>query len=420
MKVKDIIKVIEEFAPLSFQEGWDNSGLCVGSGEDEVSSILLALDCTPELVDEAVACGADMIVTHHPLIFSGLKRISSDDLVGKAVIKAVKAGMSIYAAHTNADKVIEGVSGAMAARLGLVDVQVLSDEGDGIGLAAVGNLPAPMTPEQVLALVKERFALKVVKISRLVEGEISRIAMCGGSGGSLIGAARKSGAQLYISGDISYHNYFTGEGFMVMDIGHYESEENAVFAAWYPLNAVFEDRGINTVAHSMAFTVADNRRLDELKQRLSEFFAPASTVYQGGTKAGLIIDEALFRDQVTVLERGIILLQIVRMLILALSIGISFLVAYLNIRGRRLELAVMRSMGTRRAALYTEVLREHTLFCLLGVLIAAGGVTLLGTVPNAAHWRLIGQFTLCYLFGVALAVAQVTSGKIMQTLKGKE
>ncbi|MBQ7321597.1 MAG: hypothetical protein IJW99_05835 [Clostridia bacterium] len=203
-------------------------------------------------------------------------------------------------------------------------------------------------------------------------------------------------------------------------IGHYESEEDAVFAAWYPLNAVFEDRGINTVAHSMAFTVADNRRLDELKQRLSEFFAPASTVYQGGTKAGLIIDDALFRDQVTVLERGIILLRIVRLLILALSIGISFLVAYLNIRGRQLELAVMRSMGTRRVALYAEVLCEHILLCLPGVLIAVGGVTLFGAVPDAAQWRLIGQFMLCYLFGVAISVSQVTSGKIMQILKGKE
>ena len=203
-------------------------------------------------------------------------------------------------------------------------------------------------------------------------------------------------------------------------IGYYESEEDAVFAAWYPLNAVFEDRGINTVAHSMAFTVADNRRLDELKQRLSEFFAPASTVYQGGTKAGLIIDDALFRDQVTVLERGIILLRIVRLLILALSVGISFLVAYLNIRGRRLELAVMRSMGTRRVALYAEVLCEHILLCLPGVLIAVGGVTLFGAVPDAAQWRLIGQFMLCYLFGVAISVSQVTSGKIMQILKGKE
>ena len=228
MKVKDIIKVIEDFAPLSIQEGWDNSGLCVGSPEDEVTSVLLALDCTPELVDEAVRCGADMIITHHPLIFSGLKKISPDDLTGAAVIKAIRAGISIYAAHTNADKVLEGVSGAMAARLGLTDVQVLSDDGEGIGLGAVGNLPQPMPAAQVLALVKDRFSLKVVKSSRPVEVMISRVAVCGGSGGSLIGAAQRSGAQLYISGDISYHNYFTCEGFMLMDIGHYESEIDIV------------------------------------------------------------------------------------------------------------------------------------------------------------------------------------------------
>ena len=224
MKVRDIIQVIEEFAPLSIQEGWDNSGLCVGSPEDEVTSVLIALDCTPELVDEAVACGADMIITHHPLIFSGLKKISPEDMVGEAVIKAIKAGISIYAAHTNADKVLEGVSGAMAARLGLMDVEVLDMDGEGTGLGAVGNFPEPMTADQAIALVKEKFALKSMKVSKPVEGMISRVAMCGGSGGSLIGAARKAGAQLYISGDISYHNFFTPEGFMIMDIGHYESE----------------------------------------------------------------------------------------------------------------------------------------------------------------------------------------------------
>ena len=224
MKVKDIISTIEDFAPLSIQEKWDNSGLCIGSPEDSVSSVLLGLDCTPELVDEAIACGADMIVTHHPLIFSGLKKISSDDLVGAAVIKAVKAGISIYAAHTNADKVLAGVSGAMAARLGLKDVRILDEDGEGTGLGVVGELPEPLTAEQAIELVKERFSLKVVKSSRPVQGEIRRIAMCGGSGGSLIGAAKAAGAQLYISGDISYHNFFTPEGFMLMDIGHYESE----------------------------------------------------------------------------------------------------------------------------------------------------------------------------------------------------
>ena len=223
-KVKDVTDVIEAFAPLSLQEKWDNSGLCVGSPDAEVSSVLLGLDCTEALVDEAVACGADMIVTHHPLIFSGLKRISPEDQVGAALIKAVKAGISIYAAHTSADKVISGVSGAMAARLGLADVEILDEDGEGTGLGVVGNLPQPISSEEALELVKKAFNLKALRCSRPLEGNISRIAMCGGSGGSLIAAARRSGAQLYISGDISYHNFFTPEDFMIMDIGHYESE----------------------------------------------------------------------------------------------------------------------------------------------------------------------------------------------------
>ena len=224
MKARDVIQAIEEFAPLSIQESWDNSGLCIGSPDSPVSSVLLGLDCTPELVDEAIACGADMIVTHHPLIFSGLKKISPEDATGAAVIKAVKAGISVYAAHTNADKVIAGVSGAMAAKLGLADVEILDEDGEGTGLGAVGNLPEPLSAEEAVALVKERFGLKSIRTSKPVEGKISRIAMCGGSGGSLIKAAMASGAQLYISGDISYHNFFTREGFMIMDIGHYESE----------------------------------------------------------------------------------------------------------------------------------------------------------------------------------------------------
>jgi dinuclear metal center YbgI/SA1388 family protein len=223
-KVKDVIKVIEEFAPLSLQEGWDNSGLCIGSPDAAVSSILFGLDCTPELVDEAIACGADMIITHHPLIFSGLKKISPDNPVGEAVIKAIRGGISIYAAHTSADKVIAGVSGAMAARLGLVNVSILDEDGEGTGLGVVGDLPEPLTADEAVRLVKEKFALKAMRSSRPLEGKISRVAMCGGSGGSLIGAAMRSGAQLYLSGDISYHNFFTKEGFMIMDIGHYESE----------------------------------------------------------------------------------------------------------------------------------------------------------------------------------------------------
>ena len=226
MRVGDIIAAIEQFAPLSIQEGWDNSGLSIGSPEDEVHGVLVGFDCTAELIDEAVAAGCDMVVTHHPLIFKGLKRIQGGDPVSDAVIRAVRAGVAVYAAHTTADKVIAGVSGAMARRLELQDITLMEDEG-GFGLGAVGTLPRPMTGEEAIAYVKDKFGLSTVRVSRPVD-RVERVAMCGGSGASEIEAARASGAQLYISGDISYHHFFTPDGFMVMDIGHFESEVDIV------------------------------------------------------------------------------------------------------------------------------------------------------------------------------------------------
>ena len=163
MKARDIINVIEEFAPLSIQEKWDNSGLCIGSPDADVTSVLIGLDCTPELVDEAVECGADMIVTHHPLIFSGLKKISPEDQVGAAVIKAISNGISIYAAHTSADKVIAGVSGAMAAKLGLENVRILDEDGEGTGLGVVGDLP-----EQCAAINRTNINVQLLTIEAAV------------------------------------------------------------------------------------------------------------------------------------------------------------------------------------------------------------------------------------------------------------
>ena len=228
MKVKDVAAVIEAFAPLGIQEEWDNSGLCIGGPEDEVHGILLGFDCTPALVDEAARTGADMIATHHPLIFRGIKKINGDDPAGRAIIKAVKAGIAVYAAHTTADKVISGVSGAMAERLGLKNVRVLEDEGGATGLGAVGDFPEPMDGMAALAYVKERFGLKMIRSSKPSKGLIGRVAVCGGSGASLAGAARESGAGLYVSGDISYHHFFTPDDFMIMDIGHFESEADIV------------------------------------------------------------------------------------------------------------------------------------------------------------------------------------------------
>lgn len=228
MKVKDIIAVIEDFAPLSNQESWDNSGLCIGSPEDEVHGVMLALDCTEELVDEAVKAGADMIVTHHPLIFGGISKILKEDPVGATIIKAISAGVAIYASHTASDKVPDGVSGAMAARLGLVNLRILNEDRPGSGLGMIGELPTPISADEAVKLVKNAFSLKSLRSSRPVDKPIRTIAVCGGSGASLINDAREQGADLYVSGDISYHRFFLPEGFMVMDIGHYESERDIV------------------------------------------------------------------------------------------------------------------------------------------------------------------------------------------------
>jgi len=226
MRAGDIAAAIEQFAPLSIQESWDNSGLCIGSPEKEVHGVLVGFDCTPDLIDEALQKGCDMVVTHHPLIFHGIKRIQDGDPVSDAIVKAIRGGVAVYAAHTTADKVLTGVSGAMARRLGLRDIAILEDEG-GFGLGAVGTLERPLDGEEAVALVKERFGLKLLRCSAPVDG-ISRVALCGGSGASEIGAARSAGAQLYISADISYHHFFTPEGFMIMDIGHFESEVEIV------------------------------------------------------------------------------------------------------------------------------------------------------------------------------------------------
>lgn len=228
MRVGDITAVLEAFAPLRIQESWDNSGLLIGSAEDPVHGVLVGFDCTPELVREAVEKGCDLVVTHHPLIFKGLRRINGQDPVGAAVMEAVKAGVAVYAAHTTADKVPEGVSGAMARRLGLEDIRLLESEEEGVGMGCIGTLPAPLTGLEALALVKERFGLQVIRSSRPLETPIRKVAVMGGSGGSEISAALAAGAQLFITGDVSYHNFFTPEGFMVMDIGHFESEVEIV------------------------------------------------------------------------------------------------------------------------------------------------------------------------------------------------
>ena len=228
--IADVVRVIESFAPVDIQENWDNCGLCAGSPDAELTGVLVGFDCTRALIDEAVECGANMVVTHHPLIFHGLKKVDEADPVGDALIRAIRAGVAVYCAHTSADKAPGGVSWAIAERLGLENVSVLdydaavSSEGFGCGLGIIGDFPEALSSDRAIEKVKEAFGLPYVRCSRPSDGLIRRVAACGGAGSSLVDRARAAGAQLYLCGDVSYHHFFTPEGFMVMDIGHYESE----------------------------------------------------------------------------------------------------------------------------------------------------------------------------------------------------
>ena len=228
MKVREIIAAIEEFAPAALQEEYDNTGLQIGSPEQEVHGVLFGFDCTEALVKEALDRGCDMIVTHHPLIYHPLRNIYPSDPTGAAVIAAIKGGVAVYASHTAADKTPDGVSWTMARKLGLENVRVLAPEGSGIGFGVVGDLPQAVPAAEAVALVKKSFGTPVVRTSPLIKEPVRTLAMCGGSGTSLISKAIEAGAQMYICGDISYHWFFVPEGFMVVDTGHFESEVEIV------------------------------------------------------------------------------------------------------------------------------------------------------------------------------------------------
>ncbi len=228
MKVREIIAAIEEFAPAALQEEYDNTGLQIGSPEQEVHGVLFGFDCTEALVKEALDRGCDMIVTHHPLIYHPLRNIYPSDPTGAAVIAAIKGGVAVYASHTAADKTPDGVSWTMARKLGLENVRVLAPEGSGIGFGVVGDLPQAVPAAEAVALVKKAFGTPVLRTSPLIKEPVRTLAMCGGSGTSLISKAIEAGAQMYICGDISYHWFFVPEGFMVVDTGHFESEVEIV------------------------------------------------------------------------------------------------------------------------------------------------------------------------------------------------
>ena len=219
MIVREVTEVLERMAPLSTQESWDNSGLCIGSMQDEVTGIMVGLDCTMDVLQEAVEKGMNMIVTHHPLIFGGIKNLIPGNPVNDMVLYAVHHRLIIYSSHTTMDKAVGGVSYLMAEKLKMTGLHPLDES----GLGLVGELKEPVSGTDFPRYVAKAFGIRNMRFSVPVE-KVGKVALCGGSGSSFISAAMAAGADAYVSGDISYHYFFCREGFMLLDIGHYESE----------------------------------------------------------------------------------------------------------------------------------------------------------------------------------------------------
>jgi dinuclear metal center YbgI/SA1388 family protein len=332
MKIKQITALIESIAPLSFQESYDNAGLIIGNSGDEVKGILITLDVTEAVIDEAIEKKLNMIVAHHPLIFGGLKKINGKNATERCVQKAIRNGIAIYAAHTNLDSVFGGVNSMICRKLGLVNckqlipvenhlkklvtfvplshtaivqeslfaagagtignydscsfkmigegtfrgneltnpfagqrnemhtesesrietifpkhlqqqiVQVLIDahpyeevaydiypidnQYPLAGTGMLGELEEAVSESDFLMKLKHTFACKVIKYTRLLGNPIKKVALCGGSGSNFLSHAIAAEADIFISGDFKYHQFFDAEGKIVIaDIGHYESEQ---------------------------------------------------------------------------------------------------------------------------------------------------------------------------------------------------
>jgi dinuclear metal center YbgI/SA1388 family protein len=233
MKIADIINVLQTAAPLALQESYDNAGLILGSPELTVTGVMVSLDLTLEVAQEAKRRGCSLIVSHHPIIFKGLKRISGDDPVGQVLIYCIREDVAIYAIHTNLDNVPHGVNGRIARILGLENCKVLlpRDSGQtnpypGAGSGLLGTLPEPLSFSAFLARVRTLFGSTVIRHSTPAPRPIQRVAVCGGAGSFLISNALEAGADAFLTGDLKYHEFFEPNGRMLLaDIGHYESEQ---------------------------------------------------------------------------------------------------------------------------------------------------------------------------------------------------
>ena len=239
VKIYQVVDALEHYAPLPLQEGYDNAGLQVGLTEAvEVSGALLCLDVTEDVVDEAIRKGCNLIVSHHPLIFRKLARISDENYVQRTVRKAIKNDITIVSMHTNMDAAKGGVNFKIAEKLGLRNLRFFGGEKeiDGVkgGEGVIGEITDEtdtlhadgIAADDLVLMLRERFQAECVQCNQLLRRPIRKVALCGGAGSFLQDAAIAAGADAFITGEMHYHEFFGHEQeIQICVIGHYQSEQ---------------------------------------------------------------------------------------------------------------------------------------------------------------------------------------------------
>ncbi len=232
MKVQDIYEAINNFAPFKLAYSWDNVGLLVGNSEREVNKVLITLDVDADVVREAVEKGCDMILSHHPVFYSPINRILTDEETGKMIELLIKNNISLIAAHTNVDVAKGGINDELARIFKLENVEVLEENqiDPECGLGRVGELENEMTFGEFIGYTKDVLGVKGLRAAGKADKKVKTVAVAGGSCSEVIPLAYKKGADVIVTGDMKYHETIdnVNMGINIIDAGHYGTEINVL------------------------------------------------------------------------------------------------------------------------------------------------------------------------------------------------
>jgi dinuclear metal center YbgI/SA1388 family protein len=273
-QIKHIIDTLDRIAPFRLAESWDNSGLLVGDPDRETAAVLVGLDPTGRLLDEAISRGANTIVTHHPLIFRPLSAINTATPIGLFLEKALTNRINIIACHTNLDSARKGVNDTLADLLGLIDVEPLSASADGTspgtGIGRIGNLKEVLDPIRFMERVFSALDVPSVQVAGRLPDRIGRVALCGGSGSDFAVSAFAGGADVYLSAEIKHSMARWAEecNFCIIDGSHYATEQPVVRHLVAQLQIAADAQNWNipilqTLTETHPFVIQNRRSLQE-------------------------------------------------------------------------------------------------------------------------------------------------------------